>query len=392
VSHTFLEELTDQPRVHERRRYPRIFLTVAVTLEVEGYIVRAAESKDISLGGMFVVTNVNIPVGAIGIITVTKRCDDRHISFSAGFEVVRQERNSPPGPGIGIRFTKLHRDDRINLQFLFDYQLGLGMRARLRIDESKIDGIIFKIADNRDELEQAYRLVHDAYVEEKFMDPHSSGMRLSLHHSMPFTATAIGLRDNDVVMATTVFLDSKIGLPIDSIFRVELSHLRKNNRLLAEIGALAIKKGEKNNNPNTVLHLQKLLFIYSHRHLNIDDLVIAINPKHRAYYKYILLAEQIGEEKNYYSVKGKPAIAMQINHNDAKMRFRGEYKGVEREKNLYTFFYETKSECIHFPRHHAPVVVWNDALLDYFFRQKTDIFKNADPKTVEYILNQYHKV
>lgn len=68
---------------------------------------------------------------------------------------------------------------RIKLSALFD--------PAVRVD--------FKYAETREELEEAYRITHDAYVESGYMNPNPSGIRVSLFNALPHTLTIIARQD-----------------------------------------------------------------------------------------------------------------------------------------------------------------------------------------------------
>jgi hypothetical protein len=61
------------------------------------------------------------------------------------------------------------------------------LRGRIRIDEAGLQGVVFKIAESIEELAEAFRLVHDAYVLKGYMDPVPSGMRVTEFTLSPHT-------------------------------------------------------------------------------------------------------------------------------------------------------------------------------------------------------------
>ncbi|MCB0350866.1 MAG: hypothetical protein KDD38_06765, partial [Bdellovibrionales bacterium] len=61
------------------------------------------------------------------------------------------------------------------------------MRSMIHIEYNLSSDYTFKIAETKEELEQAFRILHDAYVEMKFMNPDPSGLRVTLYHAIPHT-------------------------------------------------------------------------------------------------------------------------------------------------------------------------------------------------------------
>ena len=381
--------VTGPTSVDERRISDRAFLTVAVTVEIGDRIIRGVECRNISTTGMFVFMDNDVPEGAQGTVTLTKKCGSRRYSFSADFEVIRKTVHKKYGSGVGVKFIRIFDEDQKSLAYIVEYHLALMFREKLEITEENLDGITFRIAQTKEELEQAFSIVHDMYVKELYMDKQPHGMRISLYYSLPFTTTFVGVKDDKVIVACTLFLDSTYGLPMDDLYVKELELLRKNHRLIAEIGAFAVRPGYKNISANIVMHLQKMIFHYTLKYFNLDDLTITINPKHRMYYQYVMLFDQIGDEKMYQKVNGNPAIAMHLNLRTAERAFRESYGNLPFERNIHHFFYQSKSNCIEWPKHHTPVIVWNQELLKYFFEEKTDIFKNTDQAKLEEILKFY---
>jgi len=226
-------------------------------------------------------------------------------------------------------------------------------------------------------------------VAEGYMEPRPSGMRLTLYNSLPQAATFIGVKDGQVVMATTLYPDSFLGLPMDSIYEQDLKPLRDSGRFLAEVGAFAAHPDHRDTNPTLPLHIQKALYRYATEYLAIDDMVITINPKHRLYYQYLVLCDLVGEEKLYDFVNGARAVAM---HNDLRTlpdRLARMYDGRPANKDLHDFFIRRTCDSIGLPAEKKPAAVWTRELIGYFFEEKTDIFAKADKKVVRFIKTLY---
>ena len=59
-------------------------------------------------------------------------------------------------------------------------------------------GIELSLAVTRDDLEAAYRLLHDVYTEIGFMEHHPSGLRLNVYNMLPHTSTVVAKIDGKV--------------------------------------------------------------------------------------------------------------------------------------------------------------------------------------------------
>ena len=97
------------------------------------------------------------------------------------------------------------------------------IRRKIKIKEEDIQGIVFKIAETTNELEQAFGLLHEVYVQEGYTNCHHSRMRLSKYNFHPETTVFIGKKGNKVIITCTLFPDSTfLGLPMDSLYKTEI--------------------------------------------------------------------------------------------------------------------------------------------------------------------------
>ena len=240
------------------------------------------------------------------------------------------------------------------------------LRKRISIDESGLRGTIFKIADSIDELSKAYRLVHDAYVKKGYMDPDPSGMRVTKHTLNPNTTTFIGLQNKRAISTISLYRDSDSGLPMDVIYKKELDTLRLQGRKIAEVGSLAASPEYWNGNPIATLHSFKIMLDYAMNYLDVDDLVIAVNPKQEHFYTWVMLCHQIGGLKSYNYVKSNPAVAMRLDLDHYENMFINTYSNEPPKKNLHHFLFERKSELICLPDQKAPYRVMDQEKADCF--------------------------
>jgi hypothetical protein len=246
------------------------------------------------------------------------------------------------------------------------------VRNGLIVDKRHVEGVVFKVADTREELEAAYRLVHEVYLREGYTDPHESGIRVNLRYALPTTATIIGILDDEIVITLTVIGDSSLGLPMDMIFSEELYSLRREGRYIAEIGALASHPKFRKRQQALALYADKASLLYAMRHLGADDAVIAINPKHEWVYKYLVLFESISAVKVYHYVNDAPAIAMRLDLRSSLDCWAKAYAGRPANRSFYEFFNAKDPEHIQLPETEEPYTVWDEELFTYFFEYKTD--------------------
>ncbi len=264
-----------------------------------------------------------------------------------------------------------------------------------------------KIAETKNELEAAYKLLHDVYVEKGYMKPHPSEMRISIYNALPHAITFLA-RDSEVpfpdgkkaipskrikhktIGTITLVIDSALGLPMEDIYYEEIQSLRRKYLKLAEVSSLAISPEYR----------YEKMFMYLNQFLvgfalfaGVTNLVIAVNPKHADFYKKVLFFEVIGPERSYSKVQGAPAVAMHLNLKTAENQIKNGYKFDELDACLYTFFF-TRTHFIDDNQkekgEYAKVIMTPEAL-SYFFIEKTDIFRQAPDFELRHICYYYPK-
>ena len=98
-------------------------------------------------------------------------------------------------------------------------------RSFVDCDPKPDQRLILKIAETKEELEACFKLLHDAYVGSGFMQPHPSGMRVTVYHALPTTTTLCAKFDGEVVGTISLIRESVFGFPLQSIF--DLNEVRE---------------------------------------------------------------------------------------------------------------------------------------------------------------------
>ncbi|MFW5425980.1 MAG: N-acyl amino acid synthase FeeM domain-containing protein [Methylophagaceae bacterium] len=263
------------------------------------------------------------------------------------------------------------------------------VRKRLNIDESLADEITFKIAQSHDELEQAYRLVHDVYEEEGYTDINPSGMRVNAFNAHPETVVFIAVKEGKVIMTLTLVTDSPFGLPMDDLYLKELSPFRRAHRHIGQLSSLASLAQYRCANQTLPLFLIKIMGRYARDHMRLDDLVITVNPKHGLFYESLLLFKKIGGLKACQEVKNHPAYAYLLELEYLPETYKRIYAGQPPEKNLHHFFYIKQHANIHLPEDNIPLYIWSNDKLNHFFSKKTNLFYQIDEVHLSYVLRRH---
>lgn len=243
-----------------------------------------------------------------------------------------------------------------------------------------------KIAEEKEELEAAYRLLHDVYVEAGYMQPHPAGIRLSIYNALPHTITFVARENQKVVGTVTLIIDSPLGLPMEEIYPEEVAFLRENRPKLAEAGGLAFDRQSRYE--KMFMYLNQILVAFA-MFAGVTDILIAINPKHAAFYYDILLFKFLGPEKPYAKVNGAPAVAMYLNLQEVEGEVKQFYDFDVFDADLYTFFFTRNVPTIEQLEKRVSHLIMTPELLRYFFAEKTNILKEATPKQLRFVISCY---
>lgn len=252
------------------------------------------------------------------------------------------------------------------------------LRRLISLEYDPPSELTFKLAETREELEGAYRILHDSYVAANFMDPHPSGMRVTPYHALPTTSTLIAKWKDQVIGTVSIIRQSAMGLPMEKVF--DLSSFRKNGEQVVEISALAIHKHFRGQQGLVLFLLCKFLYDYCLKYFAIDYMAIAVNPKQTDLYEHIMMFDRLKAQtvESYDFVKGAPAVGEILDLKGAHNKLLSEYMDSRAKRNLFTFFMLTKPfRNFKFPNRmyfKASDPVMSPEMLDYFFNKKTNLF------------------
>lgn len=227
------------------------------------------------------------------------------------------------------------------------------LRQLVKIDDLKMAQYKFKAANSPKEFLTALKLVQDVYTREGYVNAEeaSCSCRILENHFFEKTTVFIGKKDDQIIFTVSLFPDSPYGLPMDQVYKQELHHLRRQGRVIGEVGCLATHPEFRDGSQNIPMHGNKIMFKYAMEHLKIDDLVITVHPKHAMVYKKILMFDELGksEIKPHPKVNGNPAVALRLNLHEAEEKYRHFYQNSPIEANLHHFFFGKQSTNLHLP-------------------------------------------
>lgn len=152
--------------------------------------------------------------------------------------------------------------------------------------------------------------------------------------------------DQEITIGTiTIGFDSPEGLHVDDPFAVETNGLRAAGHRICEFTTLAIDSVVRSK--RVLASLFHVAYIYAHRMMGFDSLLIEVNPRHVRYYERMLGFRVLGAQRRNRRVNA-PAVLMCLDFahaHDQIGRFGGkpEYSLVER--SLYPYFFSIAEEA-----------------------------------------------
>lgn len=187
----------------------------------------------------------------------------------------------------------------------------------------------FTIARARREYLGAFRLVYQAYVDAGLAKPNPFGMRVTPFQLLPSTEVMVAVRGSDVVATVSLVRDGELGLPMEAVYAAEVASLRHHGGRVAEVSCLADAHQGDDRSPAVTLRLMSLMAQCAQIR-GVNQLLIAVHPRHARFYQRFTAFEPLGGLTNYQAVCNRPAVALAldldrapIDHPDLYQRFFG---------------------------------------------------------------------
>lgn len=224
------------------------------------------------------------------------------------------------------------------------------IRSRFQINYNLDSDLIFKQATTKDEIEQAFNLVYDSYLNLNYIDKNPDQLHLPKYLALPTTAILVIKLKEEVVGTMSIVMDSSLGLPTETTW--DISEFKKNGLNIAEISALSIKNKMMHYKGQLLLPLVKLNYLFSRDILNIDGFVIATTCEIVPFYTDLLLYKKLPgiRGRKYDLVKGVKAACCFLKLDDSTYKnYYKVYGAKDKGHNLHHYFYDYESPNIQLP-------------------------------------------
>jgi len=179
------------------------------------------------------------------------------------------------------------------------------------VDSLTTDDVECKIASTREERAAAFRLVYEAYLRAGLGEPNPYRARVTPYHLLPTTEVFVATCRGDVIFTLSLIGDGELGLPMESVYGAEVAARRAQGLYLGEVSCLADRRSQMRGFFPVFLRLSRMVVQYA-RQQGMDELLVAVHPKHARFYQRAMAFVPIGQQKAYPSVRNHPAVALEL--------------------------------------------------------------------------------
>ncbi|MCK5607327.1 hypothetical protein KAR91_35920 [Candidatus Pacearchaeota archaeon] len=251
------------------------------------------------------------------------------------------------------------------------------------------ESIDYHVVQTRQEIEQAYSLVYQEYLNRGYVKENMAKLRTSIFNVLPGVTTFVAMFEDKVIATATIIPDTPLGLPMDDLYYEELNVLRNDHKKISEISMLAnstLMIGEgislmlNAKKMFIVFYLFKHMFDYVKDYLGLDFICITINPKHNLTYESLYFKD-FGGLKEYDKVNGAPALGKCLDIHSVEDACQND----SRRKNFYSMFFGGHIS----PEKFENKFIFSQEDLKDLFVEKTQILQNLSTDELECVKKCY---
>lgn len=169
-----------------------------------------------------------------------------------------------------------------------------------------------KLAENLNEMEEAFHLIYNKYVAAGLQKYDPSMMRINFHNLLPTSYLLINRKKGKINGTLTLIRECHGILPLNELFADEIDQIRKKDSMICELSGLAVEAESYRKSKRILLSLFQSTFILAYDLLGCTDFCMMVNPAHSAYYEKELEFDRMGEVKQYGKVNGAPAVFLRL--------------------------------------------------------------------------------
>ena len=256
------------------------------------------------------------------------------------------------------------------------------IRKKIRVDESEIpSNLLIKVADTQEELEAAYRILYEAYLEYGYQKQEPEKMRIVKYFALPTTTTLVAKIEDQVVGTVTLIRKNSLGLPMEKEFNLS-KHIGPDKSVV-EVSSLAISSGYRHKRGTIFLPLCVYIYNYLKHYVSVDYMAIAVNPAWVDFYEGLLLFSQIQRSTigKYDFANGAPAVGLISEIKSLNDRWAPYFSHRPDNQNLIKFMNKMDQPFYKWPvrlYEKAMDPVLTPEMIEYFFVHKSRVLEQLD--------------
>ena len=161
----------------------------------------------------------------------------------------------------------------------------------------------------------------------------------------PAQLTLVASENETTIGTISVGFDGAAGLNAEALFAPQVQRLRASGRRLCEFTQLAMDSVVRSK--RVLASLFHVAYIFAHRILGFDDLLIEVNPRHVRYYERMLGFTVIGAPRMNPKVNA-PGVLMRLDFGHAHAQIQtlgGHPEAARADRSLYPYFFSVAEEA-----------------------------------------------
>ncbi len=158
-------------------------------------------------------------------------------------------------------------------------------------------GIVVRPVQDESELDEVYRITHDACVERGYCKPKADGRLLYYPHldRIPETTVWAALAEGRIVGTISLTLDGPLGLHVDKDFKAECDRIRLEGRRMAGSWRIMTRKSCRSETAVVLELIKAVLGCCLEK--GIETCVFIFNPRHERIYRRLLRFKTVARKE-----------------------------------------------------------------------------------------------
>lgn len=238
--------------------------------------------------------------------------------------------------------------------------------------------VAYRLAASRSDLETAFSLAHESYVEAGLMKLHPSGMRITPYLLFPQASVIAAMIGDRMVGTLATLRETPIGLPH---FRLLDEPLCNGVRPVSAEGTnFAVLPEYRSSRSPISLALACYCAEYAMRCQRVDRLVAVVHPRQAHFYEDLLKYSRLRAEpiEHYDLVDGAPAIVDYIEPLAYPEKLCVAYGLNDEGASVFAPFFDDNRPTFVFPGRRSLKVtdcVWTPELLNRFLHERAKLWE-----------------